>query len=138
MYEWKDEYCIGNDVIDEQHKTLFMICNRIERIFDDRDDTKDRRAAMEGIKYLKEYTLRHFSDEERVQQEVRYRDRESHKQIHDNFREEILSYEAKLEQEQYSRECVLALLDTVKDWLIHHIMGMDQKIMVWTEDDAES
>lgn len=138
MYEWKDEYCIGNDVIDEQHKTLFMICNRIERIFDDGDDAKDRRAAMEGIKFLKEYTLRHFANEEKIQEEVRYRDREAHKMVHDHFRMEVMAYEAAMEQDQYSHKSVIELLNMVKDWLVHHIMGMDQKIMVRTECSTEN
>lgn len=128
MYEWKDQYCIGNDEIDAQHRTIFTICNRIENVLKDRDDKRNKRVAVEGVKYLKAYTMQHFENEERMQREIGYKDFERHKAVHDQFKSEILAYDKELEKSNYSFESVYTLLLMVKKWLSDHIMGMDQKI----------
>ena len=128
MYDWKEEYCIGNEKIDSQHHELFTICNRIEKIFSDSDAQKNKRAVVEGIKYLKEYTLQHFENEEELQRSIGYEEYEQHKSVHEYFRKQILVYEQKLDENQYSYKSVYAFLEMVKNWLVHHILGMDQNI----------
>ncbi len=128
MYTWKDELRTGHEEIDEQHRMMFMICDRIERNFEDGDEAKKKRTTMEGIKYLKEYTLHHFETEERLQQSVDYADYEDHKRVHDHLREMVHKYEKELEESDYDQETVSRLLEMVKEWLFDHIMGMDQRI----------
>lgn len=67
MYTWKDELWTGHTEIDEQHRMLFVICNRMEKNFEDGNDVSKRRTVVEGIKYLKQYTLHHFETEEQLQ-----------------------------------------------------------------------
>lgn len=128
MYTWKEELRTNHNEIDEQHRMLFMICNRIEKNFVDGNAVNKRRTAVEGVKYLKEYTLNHFETEERLQQSLNFADYEKHKMVHDHFRERVYAYEKELEEHNYDIETVGKLLEMVKKWLFEHIMGMDQRI----------
>ncbi len=128
MYTWKDQLRTGHDEIDKQHRMLFTICDRIEKNFENGDKAKKRFTTIEGIKYLKEYTLRHFETEEQLQQSLNFADYEEHKMVHDHFREMVRTYEKELEEHDYDEETVNRLLEIVKKWLFDHIMGMDQNI----------
>lgn len=128
MYAWNDQLRTGHEEIDEQHRMLFKICDRIEKNFDDGDQAKKRNTAIEGAKYLKMYTLRHFETEERLQQSLNFVDYEKHKMVHEQFKKMLGVYEKELVEHNYDDETVNKLLGIVKKWLVDHIMGMDQKI----------
>jgi len=55
--EWNDRYRIGVEHIDKQHQGLFSAINRVLRILDERNYDRSKRACIEAIKYLKNYTL---------------------------------------------------------------------------------
>ena len=128
MYKWKDELRIGYDEVDEQHRKLFAICERIEKNFEAGNSEAQRRTSMEGVKYLKEYTFVHFETEERLQRSLNYEDYEKHKMVHDSFKKQIYAYEKDLMEHSYDRQVVEQLLLIVRKWLYEHIMGMDQLI----------
>lgn len=127
--EWNDSYCLGVALIDKQHRELFRAVNRIVSIVDEGDADRNQRACMEAIKYLKNYTLMHFQDEEEYQISVNYQNYEAHKQEHDDFREVILGYEARLAEESFSRDAVLDFLEVLCAWLVNHIQQEDQRIV---------
>lgn len=128
MYTWKDQLRTGHDEIDEQHRMLFMICDRIEKNFENGDKAKKRYTAIEGLKYLKEYAIRHFETEEQLQLSLNFAGYAEHKMVHDHFREMVYTYEKELEEHDYDDEIVNKLLEISKKWLFDHIMGMDQNI----------
>lgn len=72
MCEWDERYRIGEPVIDEQHHGLFQICWRIIEIFQNKDQERNQRAVTEAVKYLKNYTMEHFAQEEAYQQAIGY------------------------------------------------------------------
>ena len=126
--EWNDKYCIGVEHIDAQHKGLFTAINRVLRILEEKDAERSRRACIEAIKYLKNYTLQHFSDEEAYQREIAYSGYARHKAQHDDFIRAIAIKEAVMEADNYSRDSVQSLMDLLISWLVGHIMNSDQAI----------
>ena len=128
MYKWTEDLCTGYDEIDEQHRKLFTVCARIEKIVRENDNKAGQRTAIEAIKYLKQYANEHFMTEEAFQRSIGYEDYEIHKKVHDSLREWVVEYECKLIENDFNRETILELVEYVEKWLYEHIMGMDQKI----------
>ena len=64
MYEMKDEYYIGIDLIDEEHKELFRIAQSAYDVYQDPfiPDKYDHIVTI--IEELKNYAKKHFADEE--------------------------------------------------------------------------
>ena len=62
QFVWKDEFNIGVDIIDKEHKKLFKIINKLFE-FKEEDSTRQW-ACREGIKFFKQHAADHFADEE--------------------------------------------------------------------------
>lgn len=131
MIQWSDDYCLGVDLIDHQHQELFRAINRLLSIVsDDGDDGfRSQRSCMEALKYLKNYTIQHFQDEEIYQIQVGYEGYIRHKEIHDNFKRRLLIQEGLIIASNYSRDTVRELVRMLTDWLLNHIIQEDQDIV---------
>ena len=97
QFEWREEYSIGVDSIDQEHKRLFRIINKL---FDFKEEEKDNQwTCQEGIKYFKGHAVKHFADEEAYMASIGYEGLEQHRRIHQDFRKNILpALEQELEQ----------------------------------------
>lgn len=129
MYKWDDRYRIGEPHIDSQHRKLFQICERIMKIFEYNDETRNQRAVAEAVKYLKNYTMEHFANEEAYQRAIGYKGFVEHHQKHEEFTRTIVEEERILEESGYASEDVEQFVKIVNDWLVDHIMRCDQAIV---------
>ena len=128
QFEWQEEYNIGVESIDKEHRRLFKIINKL---FTMKEEEKNGQwACQEGIKYFKGHTMKHFADEEAYMKSVNYEGLEQHRQIHKGFRENTLpSLEQELEQSNYSQDTVDHFLGVCAGWLIGHTLTEDQAIV---------
>lgn len=128
-FEWKDEYRIGVDAIDNAHKQLFSIVNRIIRNFMDKNFEKNRTTCIEAIKYLKSYTIKHFSEEEDYQLSIGYAGYKTHKKIHDNMRTVVIpALEKEIMAKSFSKEALEHFVGVCAGWLAAHVLIEDQAI----------
>lgn len=127
--EWKDEYNVGVEIVDSAHKKLFSICRKVTELLAEGNEQKNRYACEETIKFFKNYTLKHFGEEEAYMIKNEYAGYEMHKRLHDNLREVTLPYyEKKLAESDYSEEVILQFMAVVTGWLVGHIMVEDRAI----------
>jgi len=85
---WEDRFNIGVDFIDNEHMKLFKIMNKLF-IFSE-NKNKSSWACQEGIKYFKDHALKHFAEEEAYMASISYKELETHKRLHEDFRMHIL------------------------------------------------
>ncbi len=124
---WKEEYNIGVDVIDKEHKRLFKIINKLFAF--EEEEKKSQWACQEGIKFFKDHALKHFGEEERYMMSVNYEGLKTHRQIHQGFRKKTLpALEEELEKNDYSPEAVRHFLGVCAGWLIGHTLTEDRAI----------
>lgn len=129
-FEWKDEYCVHVDKIDNAHKKLFSIVRRLFKNLDQGDYEKNKLTCIEAVKYLKQYTTQHFAEEEAFQLKIGYGGYENHKRIHDNMRDiTIPSLERQMVNTDFSAQSVEHFLGVCAAWLTAHIMFEDQAIV---------
>lgn len=127
MIKWKDEYLIGIENIDEQHKKLFEIAGRAFELLknDMYVDKYDRIVAVLGE--LKDYTVYHFKSEEEYMLSIGYKRFLSQKADHEEFIEKITSIDLKkidVDQNAY----LLSILEFIVNWTSEHILLKDKLI----------
>jgi len=123
-FNWKDEYAVGIETIDRQHRHLFEIGGRLVDLANDDYDHYDE--IMEVIQELKDYTVYHFGFEEELMQKYGYPDYETHKFHHFFAMKKI----QKFEEEDFDlnqKEAVMKLVAFISDWVSNHILNEDQK-----------
>ena len=125
---WKDEYCIGVDKIDEQHKNLFAKTVELERIIELGVDEK-KNAIIETIVFLKDYALSHFSDEETYAKSIDYLGFDGHQAQHKAFIQTLLRHEKEMKDTDFSEDSVRKFSQTLKVWLLFHVTNSDRKIV---------
>lgn len=127
MLQWKEEYAIGVEVIDEQHRHLFEIGNKtldlIENYF--YEDKYDKIITI--LNELREYTKYHFQTEEDYMIQIKYPKYFSQKVEHDDFIAKIEGidlHDLDENQDKHLRD----ILTFVFNWVLEHILKKDKLI----------
>lgn len=124
---WNKRLNIGVEVIDTAHENLFRVVEKLVELVENEANYKN--SCKEGIKYLENYTMKHFSEEEAYMRSIHYPEYAKHKEIHDVFRDQTLvSLKKTLEMSGYSRTAAERFLSVLLGWLTGHIMTEDQEI----------
>lgn len=124
---WKEEFNIGVDAIDKEHRRLFSIINRLFALGE--EERKSKKACEEGIRYFYEHAIRHFTDEENYMELICYKNTKMHKRIHKDFRERTLPIlEGELKRTDYAPEAVDHFLAVCAGWLLGHTLTEDRAI----------
>ncbi|MFH1377849.1 MAG: bacteriohemerythrin [Planctomycetota bacterium] len=114
--EWKPEYSVNNEMIDQQHRGLLELFNQIA------DKEKGTDDAYSIFETLANYINEHLNTEESLMREKKYARYEMHKRQHDEFRQRVMELMA-----QYNMESPLVhdrLRLFLGDWLRNHIFSV--------------
>ncbi|MDE7313022.1 MAG: response regulator [Eubacterium sp.] len=122
---WEDRYNIGIDRIDNEHKKLFHIINKLFKFSG--QEVKAPWVCQEGIKYFKDHAIKHFAEEEAYMESIAYKGLQTHKRLHDDFSNRTLPLlEKELEQSGYEKEAIEHFLGVCAGWLIGHTLTEDR------------
>ena len=122
MFQWEDKYSVGIQSIDNQHKEIFMLLNKLLEAMK-MGHAND--VTIQIIQELERYAVIHFQKEEYFFQRFNYQGSAEHITEHQNFIKKI----AVLKSEINSGKMILTieLLNFLKDWIDHHILVVDKK-----------
>lgn len=120
--EWKNDYSVGIDSIDQQHKRLINLINQLHTAVDYSTGPEFEREALDE---LVDYTKTHFSYEEGLMEQNGYPDFEPHKAQHEKMFKKVEEVLAEYEKDQETAMSNAA--EYLKDWLINHINGTDKE-----------
>lgn len=124
------DFLTGIEIVDEEHRVLFDIIGRAHDILHD-DMAFDKYDLIAGVlTELKDYTIRHFADEEEYMASINYDGLPAQKAVHHAFIEKVVHINLdELESMDENQNGYLSdLLDFLNDWLINHILKMDKLI----------
>jgi hemerythrin len=120
--KWKDEYSVGIESIDTQHKKLLNLINSLQTAVYFSTGEQFEHEAMDA---LVDYTKTHFSYEEGLMEQNGYPDFEPHKLLHQQM---IAKVEAVLSEYQQDKDTAMKNATVfLRDWLINHINGTDKQ-----------
>ncbi|MCL2029663.1 MAG: bacteriohemerythrin [Deltaproteobacteria bacterium] len=123
---WDVKLETGVDRIDNQHREL---CRLVDVVLE-----KGHEKINETIKFLGDYVVQHFADEEALQVASQYPSLPEHKELHTDFIKVFLELKSQLNnaKDDDDREIVIMTINgTVVDWLKNHILVHDKHFSEW-------
>ena len=122
IIEWKDEYSVGIQSIDQQHKIWIGLINKLH----------DAMSKGEGKKILSDiyeeivaYTKTHLKNEEILFQKYSFPDIAAHKLVHDKLTQQVLDKQKEIQEGK--TVLTMEVMTFLKNWLIDHIQNTDKK-----------
>jgi hemerythrin-like metal-binding protein len=125
FYRWDASFVSGVRLIDARHKRLFETVNRL---IDACEQGKGKEELSKSLAFLSNYTIKHFSEEEALQQKYGYAEFPAHRQLHENFKKTVQNFAAELNSAGPSDELIERLKKEVGGWLVTHVKAVDLKM----------
>ena len=123
LMTWTEKLSVGVRVLDDDHKRLVAMVNEL---YEAMQAGHGKETLGRILNDLVNYTKVHFAREEKLFAQTGYSASGPHKREHDTLTGQALDV-----QRKYAAGANAALsievLHFLKDWLINHIQGSDQK-----------
>lgn len=125
--KWDTKYATGIDKIDDDHKNLIMLINKIfNLIVRGKYDLSDYNEVLNS---LSSYVTAHFAYEEALMLENGYPNRDEHILDHKRFLKKISA----LDREHLT----IDILSFLKVWLLTHIAVVDSDLGAFSREKAK-
>lgn len=121
LLTWNNLFSVGVKEIDNQHKKLVAIANRLNDAMKD-GVGKDVLATI--LADLLAYTESHFAFEERLMDQYNYPLSPQHKAEHRELVKTVGEFSRQLEKGE--AELTSGVMNFLRDWLSRHIMNSDK------------
>ncbi len=119
---WKDEYSVGIESFDREHKRLLNLINNLRAAVLCSTGEEFERHNLDE---LLDYTRTHFKREERLMEEHSFFDYEGHKAQHDQMIDFVQRFVERYEEE--GNRVLSEVADYLTQWLLQHINVTDKK-----------
>ena len=116
--DWKVDYEIGIQTIDDQHRMLLRFITQFEVLARDGAHWND---VYPVLAHTREYMRFHFSVEESLMQILRYPDAARHRAEHEGILRQITA----IERGVLCRNLKSDLLPVMRHWLFNHMLVSD-------------
>lgn len=120
LVQWTPKLDLHIPMVDSQHRQL---CDYINELYFAMKNNRTGQELKAIMGKLRDYTAKHFQDEEGLFEITDYPGVKEHKAIHRKFVEKLNTCEAQLGSG--TAAVSMDLLTFLKDWLIQHIAGTD-------------
>ena len=129
LIELNPEYYIGIDMIDQEHKQLFDYASEAYELLQE-EFTPDKYDHIDAIlQKLRDYTAKHFADEEAYMESIQYKKIFTQKIQHQEFIKKLDEFIDQHEKDEENQdEQIMDILNYLTDWLINHILHVDGQI----------
>jgi hemerythrin-like metal-binding protein len=121
--DWSDDMCVGEPMIDDQHKNLVNLINDID------DATRRYVSHAEVSEYMQrffKYMMDHMQEEESLMDQSTYKQYFTHVQEHIEFSQKTMDFYKKFIDDQ--KVDIQELLNYLVSWFINHTTVMDRTL----------
>jgi histidinol dehydrogenase len=134
--EWNDDFSVGVAEIDEQHRRLIGILNRLGDCCSKAHVSSAEFAAVcnQVLAELFAYTQEHFADEEAYMEKIGYPALEAHRAQHAAFFEKVAHYTL-LDTDTHGRGREIHTY--LVQWLTGHILSNDRRFCTFAEQSGK-
>ncbi len=122
LIKWDDSFSVKVAEIDKQHQKLISMINELN---DAMKQGKGNDVLGKIINELINYTVFHFSTEEKYFDQFGYPGKASHKNEHAAFVKKVSEFKDKFEKAEVGLS--IEVMNFLKDWLKNHIKVIDMK-----------
>jgi hemerythrin-like metal-binding protein len=123
LVEWRDEFNVGIDEVDFEHKEMIDLINES---YEEAKKEGSSMAVMDFLGEIFEKISAHFALEEKVMRELNYDQFENHKEDHerllDSIRDIMDDYmdASDMDDEKFGQH--------LKDWFVNHFSTKDARL----------
>ncbi len=125
--EFTEDYLVGVDLIDREHRELFRIVGKANQLVKSYDFSSSYDKINEILNELRAYTEEHFRDEEEYMEYIHYEGLAAQRRAHEAFIDKLKTIDLD-EIEDNPQEYLQKLLEFLIGWLVNHILNTDKKI----------
>ena len=122
LIEWSARLSAGFQEIDNQHRKLIGLVNRVN---DEMGAGHGRQVLVATLQELIEYTAYHFDTEEQLMRQHGYEDTAEHKAEHARLIGDIGDFKRRVDSA--NSRVSIELLRFLRNWLNPHILGPDKE-----------
>lgn len=116
--KWQSDLDTGIDVIDDQHRRLVDMINKLH----DAQLNHDNKEVGEVLNDVIDYTISHFAFEESLLEEAGYEFLRPHRKVHELFVRRVQEYADRYRKGEDIADELVGLLSR---WLLNHIRNDD-------------
>ncbi|AFM26208.1 bacteriohemerythrin [Desulfomonile tiedjei] len=122
---WTSDLTLNVPKIDEQHRELIRQFNDLgEAVW----DGKGREAIGDILRFLADYTVKHFRDREPLMDTLSYPNSDAHMKVHAALIEEVSEFIRKVEVGSVESQLVISVVDRLGQWTRQHIRLEDKAL----------
>ncbi len=121
---WKDEYSVGVELFDEQHRKMFSYINELN---DALMEVEERVVMHEILDNLKEYTIVHFNDEEVNMKKYHFEEFDEHEEEHQKLTQQVVDLADEFAEDPGKSFDAVKVMDFLYHWIVDHILDTDKK-----------
>ncbi|MFO7658612.1 MAG: bacteriohemerythrin [Bacteroidales bacterium] len=130
FFPWKDEYATGIEVIDNQHKKLIELIDRLYSSFMQRSEKEHMQHIL---KEVLDYANYHFDTEAELMRKHNYPKTSEHISIHDAFVATAIEFRHK---HRYGGVVTSSLMNFLRTWLNDHILRADRDYIPYIKNES--
>lgn len=119
---WTKELSIGNEVIDEEHKKLVLIFNKLVEL---EYNSRTREDFAKLLSDMTDYGLSHFRKEEDYMRRMHYPKFDIHLAAHNDYIYKVAMYNVDLLERNYVQLSEIILF--LRQWWTNHIQKEDRE-----------
>ena len=122
LFKWHDTYSVNNEELDNHHKTL---CSILNKLYENCMSTDVPNSLDSILDELVSYSNYHFTAEEQHMRDIGYKDIEKQIIEHKEFTQKTLQLKKVIDKNdiEHTKELIVFL----GGWILHHVMEDDKK-----------
>jgi len=132
---WTSDLNTEHVLIDQQHRQLIAAVNEL---YNAHKSGKGEQEVEKTMKFLIDYTIKHFNAEEELQKKYNYPDYLAHKQLHAKFQEVAEAMALRLHKEGPTDELINHVCVTIGRWVLRHIKEEDLKMTAYIKSKEQN
>jgi hemerythrin len=125
--QWRTDYSIGIQEIDNQHKTIIQLINDLLNLCRNDTNDEDYESFNKLVGIILEHFQKHFETEENLMLEKKYPHYEEHKKRHDKLLEDVKKMVDKIINEK-QKQSLINLVIFLREWFVENIYIMDKQL----------
>ena len=133
-WQWNSRLETGIDLIDEQHRELFVRIDQLELAIYNGSVSKELKGILE---YLNSYILEHLEAEEQLLRDCNYPDFDRHIEQHEEFRKLIAEMSASYKEKGGDNYFAIDVDKQLRKWWENHILKMDLAFVPFVRKEAD-
>ena len=127
--QWKDEFSVGIEEVDNQHKELMEMIKSLLKICMVDSKTKFESFNKLAAKAIERF-IEHFGTEEKLMLESDYPKYDEHKARHDKLLVDVKEMMEKIPKEN-GDEKLMNIVIFIREWFVETVHGSDKEMGIY-------